>query len=415
LNQVGDQLGRGSRRAFVIASLAVAMALGILPMVSIGVLAPFLIDDLDISRADLGVLVAVVAAVSAVLSPLAGALVDRIGDRGALLAVLGTGALSLGLMAAARTFLAMSAAVALAGLCRAGANPATNRLISTRLPRGRRGWITGVKQSGETIAIVLAAAALPAAAVVWDWRALFVVLGIAAAMTALGAAISIEGTRRTTREPSAAGGRMPRSIRWLNAYNLVMGAGTGAIIAYLPLYAHEVGGLGDAAAGAVMVAAGLAGGISRLLWSHWSESRWGFPDSMSGLAGVALAACAVLLAAPHIGPAAYWIGAAIWGIGGLGFGAVSMLAAMAEASDASTGRASGLVVFWFSLGFTVSPPAFGYLLERSDTYGPGLFLLAGLYGAAAAIMRLSRKTFRPAGAGLLPPSPEGSLPPPGTR
>jgi hypothetical protein len=33
------------------------MALGILPMVSIGVLAPFLIDDLDISRADVGLLV----------------------------------------------------------------------------------------------------------------------------------------------------------------------------------------------------------------------------------------------------------------------------------------------------------------------------------------------------------------------
>ena len=102
---------------------------------------------------------------------------------------------------------------------------------------------------------------------------------------------------------------------------------------------------------------------------------------------------------PQLGAAAYWVGAAIWGIGGLGFGAVSMLAAMAESPDASTGRASGLVVFWFSLGFAVAPPAFGWLVERHDTYGPGFSMLAGLYVLAAAIMVVSRDSFRPIGLG----------------
>ena len=380
----------------MITSLAVAMALGILPMVSIGVLAPFLIDDLEISRADLGLLVAVVAGISAVLSPSAGALVDRIGDRGALLAVLGTGALSLGLMAAASSFLAMSCALALAGLCRSAANPATNRLISFRLPRGRRGWITGVKQSGETVAMVLAAAVLPTAAVLWGWRVPLLLFGLAAALTLVGAALSIKGTHRMAAETRTPGRqRLPASLQWLNAYNLVMGAGTGAIIAYLPLYAHQIGGLSDAAAGGMLIAAGVTGGVSRLLWSHWSEARWGFPVSLSGLAAVAVVACAIMLAAPEIGLSAYWLGAAVWGIGGLGFGAVSMLAAMAEADDASTGRASGLVVFWFSLGFTVAPPAFGWLLDYTNSYAPGLACLAGLYATAGLIMATSRGSFRP--------------------
>ena len=392
----GDELGHGGRRVLVIVALAVAMALGILPMFAIGLLGPFLIDDLEISRADLGVLVAVVAGVSAVLSPVAGAIVDRIGDRGAVLAVLATGAVSLALMAAATTFLAMSFALAIAGLARSGANPATNRLITARIPRGRRGWITGVKQSGETVAIVLAASTLPAAAVLWGWRAPLLVLAFAAAVTLIGAALSIAGTHRIAdHAATAAERRMPSSIQWLNAYNLVMGAGTGAITAYLPLYAHQVGGLGDAAAGAVMIAAGVTGGVARLLWSRWSEVRWGFPGSLSGLAVVAVISCAILLAAPQIGPAAYWIGAAIWGIGGLGFGAVSMLAAMAESHDTSAGRASGLVVFWFSLGFTVSPPAFGWLLERTDSYDPGLWSLVALYLVAAVIMAVSRGAFRP--------------------
>ena len=190
-----------------ITALAVAMALGILPMVSIGILAPFLIDDLDISRTDLGVLVAVVAGVSALLSPVAGAIVDRIGDRGALLVVLGTGALSLALMAAAMTFVAMSLALVIAGLarrrrqsrheppdqssgCRAGAGDGS-RASSSRARRSRS---------------CSPPRTLPAAAGLWGWRAPLLVLAAAAGATLLGATFAIEGTHRAahrSRRPAS--------------------------------------------------------------------------------------------------------------------------------------------------------------------------------------------------------------------
>ena len=86
------------------------------------------------------------------------------------------------------------------------------------------------------------------------------------------------------------------------------------------------------------------------------------------------------------------------GNGGLGFGAVSMLAVMAEADEAKTGRASGMVVFWFSLGFSVAPPLFGWSVELTDAYQPAIVLIAGLYVAAAALMIFSRATFRPVAA-----------------
>lgn len=409
----GDELGRGGRRTVAITSLAVAMALGVLPMFSIGVLAPFLIEDLEISRATLGVLVSITAGVSAVLSPIAGDLIDRIGDRGALLAVLGTGAASLALMAAAATAGAMALALALAGLCRAGANPATNRLISERLPAGRRGWITGVKQTGETVAIVLIASALPAVALLLGWRTALLIVALAAALTLVAATVAIRGSHHPRREPpTQTERRMPRSIWVLNAYNLLMGAGTGAVAAYLPLYAHQEGGLSVAAAGATLIATGVVGGASRLVSSHWSETRWGYPDSLAALAAVAVASCVVLIAAPSIGAAAFWVGAGIWGLGGLGFGAVSMLAVMAEAHDASTGRASGLVVLWFSLGFTVAAPAFGWIVDRADSYAPGFMLLAALYVAAAVTMVIARGTFSaPAGAAPLAVAPAGRIEP----
>ncbi len=53
-----------------------------------------------------------------------------------------------------------------------------------------------------------------------------------------------------------------------------------------------------------------------------------------------------------------------------------MLAMMAEADEARTAWASGMVVFWFSLGFAVAPPLFGWLVERTDSYRPAIGVVA---------------------------------------
>ena len=190
-----DGLGRGARRAAVITILAAVMALGIMPMVAVGVIAPLLIDDLGISRADIGILVGVVAGVSALLSPLVGGRVDRVGDRTALLAVLAAGTLALALMAAAFDYASMAVALAVAGVCRAGCNPATNRLIRVRLAPGARGWVTGIKQSGEALAIVVVASALPALAALWDWRVALAVLSGLTAATLIAARFLVAGSR----------------------------------------------------------------------------------------------------------------------------------------------------------------------------------------------------------------------------
>ena len=390
-----DQLGTRGRRALVIYVLAVAMALGILPMVAIGILAPYLIEDLGISRGDVGLLVSVVAGVSAVLSPMAGSIIDRIGDRTGILAVVGFGAASLALMAVAGTFAAMAAALALAGLCRAGANPATNRLITNRIPLGGRGWVTAIKQSGETAAITLAAAALPAAAVLWGWRQALLVLAAIALATLVTAAVTIHRARGERRTRPKVSGTVRPSVHRLNLYNMVMGAGTGSITAYLPLYAHEDGGLTAAAAGSVMIAAGAVGGVVRLTASRRTETHWGYPDAMAVSATVAFAATMLMIAAPHLGGWAFWVSAALWGAGGLGFGAISMLAVMAEADEARTAWASGMVVFWFSLGFSVAPPLFGWSVDRTGGYELAIGVIAGLYVLATVLMVVSRPLFRP--------------------
>jgi len=54
---------------------------------SIGILATFIIDDLSITRAELGIVLAVVNVAAAVLSPIAGRITDRIGGKAAIIAL----------------------------------------------------------------------------------------------------------------------------------------------------------------------------------------------------------------------------------------------------------------------------------------------------------------------------------------
>ncbi len=388
--------GTGFHRGAIVAVLATAQGLGIAPLVTIGVLAPFLIDDFDISRAGVGLLVALVSGVSAVLSPPAGNLADAMEDRRALLWVLFLGTLSLLWMAAAPTYLILVGALALAGIARAGCNPATNRVISLRVPSGQRGWITGLKQSGETVAVILAGSLLPALALLAGWRVAILSLALIAIGALIAGWVLVQKTaERDSTQGERRGGRLRPSIGWLNGYNLAMGAGGGAVTAYLPLYAHEEGHLTVAAAGGVIVLAGIVGGVGRLLWSRWSETTLGFPLALSGLATISVGSGLVLLAAPGVGSAAFWVGAALWGASGLAFGPVAMLAVMAESDSTNTGRASGLNVFYFGLGFTLTPPLFGLLVDQTHDYGLGFALITAIYLIAAVQIMLGRDTFRP--------------------
>jgi MFS family permease len=73
-----------------------------------------------------------------------------------------------------------------------------------------------------------------------------------------------------------------------------------------------------------------------------------------------------------------------------------MLAVMAESDDSNTGRASGLAVFGFGIGLTITPPVFGWLVDLGLGYGTGFALVTGFYVLAAGIIVLGRPSFRDA-------------------
>lgn len=378
------ELSLGQRTGFA-AALAVAMGTGTFPGFAFGVLAPFLVTEMGLSRVELGLLTTVFFSVGGVGSLSAGSAVDRFGARRVMVTAFVVVAGALVAMAAAPTYPWLLVAAAAAGLSLATGNPSTNKAISERLRPGQRGLITGVKQAGVQVGAFLTGATLAPAAAVWGWRpallasTLVPVAGVGLAL----AAVPRDRPQRVRRE---GGPRPPLRpvVRDLAIYAFLMGGAVAAINAYLPLYAVERLSMSVPLAGAVAATIGLVGVVSRVAWGWGSERLPTYTMPLMVLAFGATVSIAAILLAPAVGAWALWPAAVVFGATAVTWNAVGMLALLVEVEAADAGRASGIVLFGFYTGFVGSPLVFGAFVDATGSYVPAwatVFLVLALAGA----------------------------------
>lgn len=388
-----------SRTAFTIL-LAAAMAAATFAGPAFAVLARFIIDELGLTRAEFGWVVAAFSAVGALASPTVGRLTDSIGGRKALAAIFvlsGTGLLAI---ASAPTYLWLIATAALAGLGQAFGNPGTNKLISVHVPVGQRGAITGWKQSGVQAGVFLAGMLLPAGALAWGWRPTMAIAGAFALLT-----VGMVGYIVPQDPPRAPGRRVSRRlvwsapIVWLTIYGFLMGAAGGAVNTYVPLYGQESLGLSVAVAGSVAGLAGLVAFFSRVLWARHSEKGPSYIRSLILIAALSVVFTGALLAASHWGSWLLWVGALGLGASSTSWNSVGMLALMVYAGEDQAGGASGAVLLGFLAGLGLGPPAFGWSVDHFDDYAPGLWSVAAVFMIATVLGLSWRRTNRRTSAG----------------
>ncbi|WSQ23935.1 MFS transporter [Streptomyces zaomyceticus] len=189
----------------------------------IGALGPRLVDRLGVSETLLGLTTTVGFGTAAVLSPAGGRIVDRVGPRRALVALLGVSAGALALIGAAPGPALLLVAVALGGLPQALANPATNKAILAAVPAPRRGAVTGTKQSGVQLGAFAAGLPLAAVAGVIGWRGAVWVAAGASLLAAVWAwrALPADAPPRSAAAPShrpapvgPCGGSRPSRSSW---------------------------------------------------------------------------------------------------------------------------------------------------------------------------------------------------------
>jgi len=390
---------RRSEIGFVV-TLTLGMAVCTFLPYALGALGPFITDDLGITRTALGSLTTVMYAVGAVLSPVAGPLVDRFGGRRSLVVAFATGGLGVATAAVGgRHYAGLVAGAAVFGVSVAFGNPATNQLAARVVQAGRHGIVTGVKQSGVQIGAFLAGLVLPGVAGAAGWRS---ALGGCALLGAAGLVL----TGRYVPRPSAGEGavtaattvaaadgrpsralrrRLDRAVNRLTVYALLMGFGVGAVGAYLPLYAVEELGFSRGTAGLAAALVGLVGIVARVGWGR-RQDRTTKPviRSLGTLAIGSVVASGALWAGASLGSGLLWAGAALFGATAVAWNALGMLSIVRDVEVSVAGRASGRVLLGFYIGFLVGPVTFGWSVDHVG-YAAGWAAVTAGFALAAAL------------------------------
>lgn len=377
------------------AVLTVGMAVATIAQFVFGALAPFIREELAISRIELGALTTVLFVGGAVLSPLVGPLTDRVGGRRVLVVLFALNGLAFVAMAVAPSYILLLAAVAVSGIAIAGSNPSTNLLIAHHVPAGSRGAVVGFKQSGVQVGSFVAGAAFPSLAAVVGWRWSLVSVS---ATAVLGAALVVlfvpsDPPGELGRQ---VGFRVVTAVRWLVPYALFMGAGIAAITAYLVLYAHEAVGLDEPMAGTLLAVMGGVGVVARIAWSHHASRRRTISVLLAWLAGLALVSTAAVLMATWFGAWWLWVGAVGAGSSAAAWNGVGMLAVIRQAGPRGAGQASGVVLTAFYVGLLVMPIGFGAIVDTTGAYVSAWGLTAGCFTLAlvTAILWAHRERIR---------------------
>ncbi|MGH8873944.1 MAG: MFS transporter [Acidimicrobiia bacterium] len=366
--------------------LTATMGVGTFALVVFGVLAGSLIDEFGIARWQLGALVTATSLVGAILSPTVGRLTDRLGGRGALLATLGSGGLALAAIAGAPSFVALVAAAALAGIAHAGINPSTNKLIAEQVAAGRRGLITGIKQSGVQMGTFLGGLLLPAGAVAWGWRGAVVAWVTIPVLFGVAAVALLPPDRPDPAPGDGAGPVRQAPVVWfLVAYGFLLGLGGSAVFTYLPLYAQEALGLDQSTGGRLAAAAAATAIVARIAWVRVAEPGSRFVTVLITIAGLAAVTGGLLAAVPEVGAWSLWPAALLAGVSVSAWNSVGMLAVIAGVPSTGAGRASGLVLFGFLTGLGTGAPIFGWSVDRLGSYRPGWSAVTVVFLAALAV------------------------------
>jgi MFS family permease len=377
---------RSLTRAGLSAITSATMAIATFPIIVFSVLAADLITEFDITRFQLGILVTATGLIGALVSPVFGKVTDRVGAVTSTRSVLGLGGIALIGLALSPTYVALVAASVLTGVPNGWSNPATNALIVENVPPGRRGVVTGIKQSGVQIGTFLGGLLLPIFAALWNWRTAVAAFAVIPAAALAGLWGHRDSSRRDWRS-GGGDGPLPASVKWVAVYGTLSGLASSAMFGFFPLFAEEDQLWSDWAAGFTIAVIGLTGIAARIFWPAASERRIGHGRTLRLLALLSLVSAILLaLAAADLIPSWSLVPAAVLlGGGAIAWNAVGMLAVMDFTPSSLVGRGTGLVLLGFLFGLAMGAPILGYSVDLTGSYVPGWTGAAALLAGCAAV------------------------------
>lgn len=380
----------------MLALVTLAHALGALAVLSVAPLAPFLLEALDLSRAQVGLFLPAVYLGGVLMALPAGWLTDRLGVRGTLALgqlVIGGGVL---LASASWSLASCLACLVLAGFGFSVLNPSSGKAVVEWFPPRRRGVAMGIKQTGLTLGGLAGALTLPPLAMAQGWRRALVAAAILSLVSALLVTLIYRSPAGLARTPPVERARLAELGVLLRRPGVLVVFGSGlalsiaqsSVLAYLALFARDTLAVSAVAAGQLLALAQAGGTAGRLAWGAISDRLFGGrrrPGVVINalIAGTAYAGFAMGAWLPPGGAVVLAVvaGAGAFGWVGLYFALVAEIGGARHA-----GLLTGAAVAFAWSGVLVGPPLFGLVVEVTGGYTVPWLLLAAVASAVAVVL-----------------------------
>ncbi len=363
-------------------------------------IAPFIREDLGLSLIQAGSFLSAYYVGPILLSLPAGWLADRWG----ILKTMVTGAalIALGLFSAgwAGSFPVLIALLVFAGTGYGLLNPSSTKAIITWFPLAQRATAVGLKQTGLPFGGAIGAAVLPVIALAVGWRNALIVSAGGVALLGAATIFLYQDPADLPRPiagapaPSIASVLSNRDLWLVASATLIFAAVQTVWMSFLVLYLKDVVGLPVVAAAWYLAAAQVTGMAGRVAFGFLSDRAFGGRRRIVlFLAGIGSGVCSLAMAG--IGPGSSpWLLAALaltFGFVGIGWNGVQHTLMAELAGPRAAGTAVGLGLAVSSLGVTLGPPAFGWLVERVGGYRLPWVSLATSMGLALVLLGFVRE------------------------
>ena len=383
----GTAAARYEMRMVLVTSLAIACLA--MDRLASGVIGPFLIESLALSKTQLGSLYSVQAIAVAVMGLLIGSYSDRTGNRRKLLSVLlALSAMAAGAVLLAQTYVALLMLRLASGMALGAVSPIAQSLVTLQSRPQTLGRNIGIQTLLMfLVSQVMAPFVLPIIAARWGWQAgyaasagPFLVLALAVLMLLRDRpAPHHDQPLANTNESDASDVRDAASAKLSaqsrRAVQLCLGIAACFMIwlvifsNFLTVFLVEQWKVTPAVAGSMLGTAGIAGGVGGFVLPMLSD-RWGRKRIL--VAGMAIGAVAPLATLFWSGP--------LWGLRGLlelgwlTVGCLPLYAVVIPGSSVPPGRVAATIALVIGTGEIVGgvggPLAAGWLADRWGISAP---------------------------------------------
>ena len=389
-------------------------------LTGIGVMFPFIQEDLDTTRAELGLIMSMVLIGATVPGLLAGWMADvmgvrrvqtitRLGVAGTTIAFSQIRSLPQGLMLGV-----------IVGVANGPSYANVTKAISDWVPPRTRGLAMGIEQSTIPLAGIIVALLLTSIAVAYDWRKALIVAGIVVAVATVFFFVIYKDKplsadpREAPRRP---GGRIGLVVKdrnmWLAClFGAAFQGFQPVVTSYLILFVREELGM-SAVASSGLLGVSLAGGtVGRLVFGQASDVlRGGRVITLLVVSVLSGLSMLVLVWMPSDTP----LGLVLVIVFLMGFTSLATPGLFAvliaeQGGPGLTGTAMGFAITITNLGGFAVAPAFGYIVDETGSYGNAWLMMVGLALVATVfLIPLLPQAWAKKGGGPLMPGGSGAV------